>query len=117
MTNSISNSMKSEAQARIDLAACFRWFARLNMHEAVANHFSASVSEDGSKFLINPKWQHFSTIKASDLILLDTIILMKNCWQELTQPHGPYMVKSIYQDLILNVCCTYILFIQPPSLR
>jgi len=64
--------MKSEAQARIDLAACFRWFARLNMHEAVANHFSASVSEDGSKFLINPKWQHFSTIKASDLILLDT---------------------------------------------
>ena len=67
-----NNNLKSEEQARIDLAACFRWFARLNMHEAVANHFSASVSEDGSQFLINPKWQHFSTIKASDLILLDT---------------------------------------------
>ncbi|MGD4318124.1 class II aldolase/adducin family protein, partial [Xanthomonas citri pv. citri] len=37
----------------------------------MANHFSASVSADGKKFLINPKWQHFSTIKASDLILLD----------------------------------------------
>ena len=72
MTHSPNNNLLYEAQARIDLAACFRWFARLNMHEAVANHFSASVSEDGSKFLINPKWQHFSTIKASDLILLDT---------------------------------------------
>lgn len=29
------------------------------------------MSADGKKFLINPKWQHFSTIKASDLILLD----------------------------------------------
>ena len=63
---------RQERQARIDLAACFRWFARLNMHESVANHFSASVSDDGSKFLINPKWQPFSTIKASDLLLVDT---------------------------------------------
>lgn len=65
------NAIHCEAQARIDLAACFRWFARLNMHEAVANHFSASISEDGSKFLINPKCQHFSTIQASDLIVID----------------------------------------------
>ena len=26
-----------------DLAATFRWTARLNMHEGVANHFSACV--------------------------------------------------------------------------
>ena len=26
-----------------DLAATFRWAARLNMHEGVANHFSACV--------------------------------------------------------------------------
>jgi len=26
-------------QERVDLAAAFRWTARLNMHEAVANHF------------------------------------------------------------------------------
>ena len=25
---------------RIDLAAAFRWFARLDMHESVANHLS-----------------------------------------------------------------------------
>jgi len=56
---------------RVDLAAAFRWFARLNMHESVANHLSVAVSPDGSKFLINPRGRHFSRICASDLILLD----------------------------------------------
>lgn len=64
-------SLSHEQQLRIDLAAVFRLCAQLNMHEAVANHFSAAVSEDGKKFLINPKWVHFSRIKASDLLLLD----------------------------------------------
>ncbi|MEM9715047.1 MAG: class II aldolase and adducin N-terminal domain-containing protein [Pseudomonadota bacterium] len=58
-------------QERVDLAAAFRWTARLNMHEAVANHFSLSVNEDGSKFLINPNQAHFSRIKASDILVLD----------------------------------------------
>ena len=39
--------------ARVDLAASFRWFARLGMHESVANHFSLAVSDDGQCFLIN----------------------------------------------------------------
>ena len=59
-------------QERIELAAAFRWTARLNMHEAVGNHLSLSVSEDGTKFLINPNLMHFSLIRASDLILLDS---------------------------------------------
>lgn len=56
---------------RTDLAAAFRWTARLDMHEAVANHFSLAVSDDGSRFLMNPNQRHFSRIKASDLLLLD----------------------------------------------
>ncbi|MDE2792678.1 MAG: class II aldolase and adducin N-terminal domain-containing protein [Paracoccaceae bacterium] len=56
---------------RTDLAAAFRWTARLNMHEAVANHFSVSVSDDGKRFLMNPNQRHFDRIKASDLLLLD----------------------------------------------
>jgi ribulose-5-phosphate 4-epimerase/fuculose-1-phosphate aldolase len=60
-----------ERAARIDLAAAFRWFARLNMHESVANHLSVAVSADGSRFLINPRGRHFSRICASDLMLLD----------------------------------------------
>ena len=64
-------SGQSEQELRIDLAAAFRWAERLNMHESIANHFSAAVSEDGKKFLIQKAGQHFSTIKASDLLLLD----------------------------------------------
>jgi ribulose-5-phosphate 4-epimerase/fuculose-1-phosphate aldolase len=56
---------------RKDLAAAFRWTARLNMHEAVANHFSLAINADGSEFLINPNQMHFSKIKASDLLAID----------------------------------------------
>lgn len=56
---------------RVDLAAVFRMTARLDMHESVANHFSYSVSDDGSRFLVNPMGRHFSNIRASELLLLD----------------------------------------------
>jgi ribulose-5-phosphate 4-epimerase/fuculose-1-phosphate aldolase len=56
---------------RVDLAAAFRWTARMNMHEGVANHFSLTVNDSGTKFLMNPNQVHFSRIKASDLLLID----------------------------------------------
>ena len=55
---------------REDLAAAFQWTARLNMHEAVANHFSIIV-EGGKRFLVNPNQRHFSQIKSSDILDLD----------------------------------------------
>ncbi len=58
-------------QERVDLAAAFRWTARLNMHEAVANHFSLAVNDDGRQFLMNPNQMHFARIRASDLLLID----------------------------------------------
>jgi len=58
-------------QERVDLAAAFRWTARLNMHEGVANHFSLSINDDGTRFLMNPNQVHFSRIKASDLLVVD----------------------------------------------
>ncbi|MEZ5779588.1 MAG: class II aldolase and adducin N-terminal domain-containing protein [Paracoccaceae bacterium] len=61
----------THAEERTDLAAAFRWTARLDMHEAVANHFSLAVSEDGRRFLINPFGRHFARIRASELLLLD----------------------------------------------
>lgn len=65
------NANMSHWQERVDMAAAFRWTARLNMHEAVANHFSLAVNNDGTQFLMNANQQHFSRIKASDLLLLD----------------------------------------------
>ncbi len=60
-----------EAQIRVDLAAAFRLAAKMDLHESVANHFSAAVSTDGRRFLTNPRWRHFSLVKASELLLLD----------------------------------------------
>jgi ribulose-5-phosphate 4-epimerase/fuculose-1-phosphate aldolase len=58
-------------QLRIELAALFRIAARLQWAEAVANHCSLAVSADGRHFLMNPRWRLFSSIRASDLLLLD----------------------------------------------
>lgn len=56
---------------RVDLAAAFRIAVHFDWHESVGNHFSAAVSEDGKTFLLNPKWRHFGSIRASDLMLLN----------------------------------------------
>lgn len=58
-------------EERVELACAFRWAARLDMHEAVANHFSLSVDDAGARFLINPEGRHFSRIRASELLLVD----------------------------------------------
>ncbi len=58
-------------QDRVDLAAAFRWTARLNMHEGVSNHFSLAVNADGTRFLMNRNQVHFSRITASALLELD----------------------------------------------
>ena len=57
-------------ELQIDLAATFRWTARLNMHEGVANHFSACVPGSSTDFYVNKAGLHFSQIKASDIILV-----------------------------------------------
>jgi len=65
------NSISAHRNERADLAAAFRWTVRLDMHEAVANHFSLAVDDAGTQFLINPNQMHFARIRASDLLLVD----------------------------------------------
>jgi ribulose-5-phosphate 4-epimerase/fuculose-1-phosphate aldolase len=72
MKQTITNlSNLPHLEPRVDLAAAFRWTARLNMHEAVANHFSLALNDDGTQFLMNPNQMHFSRVKASDMLLID----------------------------------------------
>lgn len=56
---------------RCDMAAAFRWTAKFGMNEAVANHFSLAVNDDGSRFLMNPNGRHFARMTASALIEID----------------------------------------------
>jgi len=53
-----------------DLAAAFRWTARLNMHEGIANHFSV-CKPNSDDFYVNGSGMHFSSIRASNLILVE----------------------------------------------
>lgn len=71
-------------EERVDLACAFRWTARLGMNEAVANHFSLAVNDDGTQFLMNPNQKHFARIKASDLLLIDA-----NDPETMTGPNAP----------------------------
>jgi hypothetical protein len=48
------------AELRVDLAAAFRLAYEFGWHESVGNHFSAAVSSDGKRFLMNRKWQAIS---------------------------------------------------------
>lgn len=68
---SVTAGADSHAEARRDLACAFRWAARLGYSEGVANHFSLAVSEDGSRFLVNPYGRHWARLRASDLVLAD----------------------------------------------
>jgi len=65
-----TNFSAEEWQLRVDLAAAFRLAVHFDWHESVANHFSAAVSDDGKTFLLNPKWKHFGSVKASELLCL-----------------------------------------------
>ncbi|MCH9697832.1 MAG: aldolase [Gammaproteobacteria bacterium] len=58
----------SEHKLRIDLAAAFHMAVANQLHEGIANHFSA-ILDDGKHYLVNPFGLHFSEITASKLIV------------------------------------------------
>ena len=58
-------------RARRELAAAFRWAARLGFHEGTCNHFSLKVPGQENRYLINPHGVHFSEMRASDLLMVD----------------------------------------------
>lgn len=84
MLDRVSTNNITHWDERVDMAAAFRWTARLDLHEAVANHFSLAINEDGSQFLINPDRKHFARIKASDMLVIDG-----NDPETMKQPNAP----------------------------
>eukprot|EP00929_Paragymnodinium_shiwhaense_P120517 TRINITY_DN92476_c0_g1_i1.p1 TRINITY_DN92476_c0_g1~~TRINITY_DN92476_c0_g1_i1.p1 ORF type:complete len:266 (-),score=42.95 TRINITY_DN92476_c0_g1_i1:101-856(-) len=57
------------AQAREDLALCYRLCERFGYHEGVCNHLTVAVSDD--RFLLIPYGVHWSQVTASRLLLLN----------------------------------------------
>ena len=108
-----------------DLAATFRWTARLNMHEGVANHFSACIP-GSSDFFVNKAGIHFSQIKASDLILVtkENIESLRNK-PEIVDPtalniHGTIHEKVPHAKCIFHVHSKYataLSTLKDPSLK
>lgn len=84
MSASIDRPNIEHWQERVDMAAAFRWTVKMNWHEAVANHFSLAINDEGTKFLMNPNQRHFSLIKASDIIIVDA-----NDPETMNQPDAP----------------------------
>lgn len=64
--------MDSVAAARIDLAAALRLAARYGFHEGICNHFSLALPGAHDRFLLNPYGIHWSEIRASDLLVVDS---------------------------------------------
>ena len=60
-----------------DLVAAFRWTARLNMNEAVSNHFSVCLPNSNDSFYVNRAGIHFNRVKVSDLVLVERSNLEK----------------------------------------
>ena len=92
-----------------DLAAVFRWTARLKMHEAVANHFSVSAPGSNEDFYVNGSGMHFSTIKSSDLVLIEQskINELKDK-PELVDPTALYIHGSIHKKVPNAKCILHV---------
>ncbi len=99
---------QTEYEIRVDLAAAFRWAARLNFHESIANHFSAAVSEDGQQFLLQPLGRHFSQVRASELLLLDTADKSTVSGENAPDPSAWYLHAHLHQHLPQARCILHV---------
>jgi ribulose-5-phosphate 4-epimerase/fuculose-1-phosphate aldolase len=63
--------MPTEAELRVDLAACYRLVAHFGLDDLIYNHISVRVPGAAHHFLINPYGLLFSEITASRLVKID----------------------------------------------
>ena len=95
-----------------DLAAVFRWTAKLNMNEGIANHFSVCLP-NSNDFYVNGSGLHFSSIKASDMVLVEQNKIEEiKKKPELVDPtalniHGTIHKKVSHARCILHVHSKY----------
>ena len=100
------------SELKRDLAAVFRWTAKLNMNEGIANHFSVCLP-NSNDFYVNGSGLHFSSIKASDMVLVEQNKIEEiKKKPELVDPtalniHGTIHKKVSHARCILHVHSKY----------
>lgn len=71
MTQTFEPADQTEAELRVQLAACYRIFAMMGWTELIYNHITLRVPGPERHFLINPFGLHYSEVTASNLIKID----------------------------------------------
>ncbi len=66
-----AHRLPAEWRARVELAACYRVFAKRGWAEEIFNHISVRVPGPSPHFLINPFGLHYSEVTAHNLVKID----------------------------------------------
>jgi ribulose-5-phosphate 4-epimerase/fuculose-1-phosphate aldolase len=89
---SVSTQKDAYAQARVDLAACYRLAAHFGLNEGIDNHLTLLVPGYTDRFFLAPFGLHWSEIRASDFMVVDFN-------DQIVSGHGPIEDTALYIHL------------------
>jgi ribulose-5-phosphate 4-epimerase/fuculose-1-phosphate aldolase len=90
---------QTEAELRVQLAACYRVFHLLGWTELIYNHITVRIPGPERHFLINPFGLHYSEVKASNLVKIDLEgrVIGDSTWP--VNPAGFVLHSAIHQGI------------------
>ena len=90
---------QTEAELRVQLAACYRVFHLLGWTELIYNHITVRIPGPERHFLINPFGLHYSEVKASNLVKIDLEgrVIGDSAWP--VNPAGFVLHSAIHQGI------------------
>jgi len=95
----VSAAPPTEAELRVQLAACYRVFHLLGWTELIYNHITVRIPGPERHFLINPFGLHYSEVKASNLVKIDLEgrVIGDSTWP--VNPAGFVLHSAIHQGV------------------
>jgi ribulose-5-phosphate 4-epimerase/fuculose-1-phosphate aldolase len=95
----MSAAPPTEAELRVQLAACYRVFHLLGWTELIYNHITVRIPGPDRHFLINPFGLHYSEVKASNLVKIDLEgrVIGDSTWP--VNPAGFVLHSAIHQGI------------------
>jgi ribulose-5-phosphate 4-epimerase/fuculose-1-phosphate aldolase len=95
----MSAAPQTEAELRVQLAACYRVFHLLGWTELIYNHITVRIPGPERHFLINPFGLHYSEVKASNLVKIDLEgrVIGESTWP--VNPAGFVLHSAIHQGI------------------